>query len=45
MQQRYKKGKAGLKVKKPTSKQNIIITLKCRDHDTKFQFSVKLDKG
>ena len=43
--QRSKKGKAGLKVKRsPTSKQNIIITLKCRDHDTKFQFSVRTNQ-
>ena len=43
--QRSKKGKAGLKVKRSaTSKQNIIITLKCRDHDTKFQFSVRTNQ-
>ena len=43
--QRSKKGKDGIKIEKSkTSKQNIIITLTCRDHDTHFEFAVRTNE-
>ena len=43
--QRSKKGSAGLSIEKSkTSKQNIIVTLTCRDHDTHFEFAVRTNQ-
>ena len=43
--QRSKKGSDGLSVKKSsTSKQNIIVTLTCRDHDTHFEFAMRTNQ-
>ena len=40
--QRSKKGSAGLSIEKSkTSKQNLIITLTCKDHDTHFEFAMR----
>ena len=40
--QRSKKGSAGLSIEKSkTSKQNIIVTLTCKDHDTHFEFAMR----
>ena len=41
----YKDQKDGIKIEKSkTSKQNIIITLTCRDHDTHFEFAVRTNE-
>ena len=43
--QRSKKGADGLSIEKSkTSKQNIIVTLTCRDHDTHFEFAVRTNQ-
>jgi len=43
--QRSKKGKDGISIEKSkTSKQNIIITLTCKDHDTHFEFAVRTNE-
>ena len=43
--QRSKKGSDGLSVEKSsTSKQNIIVTLTCRDHDTHFEFAMRTNQ-
>ena len=39
------RSKKGIKIEKSkTSKQNIIITLTCRDHDTHFEFAVRTNE-
>lgn len=44
--QRSKRGCAGVNSKKSmTSKQNIIITLTCNDHDTHLDFSIRTNKA
>ena len=43
--QRSKKGSDGLSIEKSsTSKQNIIVTLTCRDHDTHFEFAMRTNQ-
>ena len=43
--QRSKKGSAGLSIEKSkTSKQNIIVTLTCKDHDTDFEFAMRTNQ-
>ena len=43
--QRSKKGADGLSIEKSkTSKQNIIVTLTCSDHDTHFEFAVRTNQ-
>ena len=44
--QRSKKGAQGLSIKKSdTSKQNIIVTLTCKDHDTNFEFAMRTNQS
>lgn len=44
--QRSKKGSDGLSIEKSsTSKQNIIVTLTCRDHDTHFEFAMRTNQA